>query len=449
MSEKKRVLALLLAALTIGSVSCGSAAPSGGETTSGAGDMSDTTVEESTRASAAVAGKDYGGKSFDIFVSGNWDNEWTESYDFFSEGETGDVVNDAVYRRNTIIEDRYNVKINEINIRGEASGGNGQGAQTISKGVMSGDTTYDAAMIGTYDVSNLACQGYLLDLNSQVPGLDLTKEWWDQKANEDLSMKGKMYFTTGDISTLDNDCTYCILFNKKLIDDYNMEDPYEMVKNKTWTMDNFVSMARKVSVDLDGDTKMTENDLYGMCVWQDGVLASINACGGAICRIVDQVLFYNRYLNVVKKYRNMNTDFVILPFPLYDSAQEEYYTTVHAYGNSFVCVPSVVEDVEMTGIILQDMACESMYTVTPAYYDVQLEGKMIRDEESSDMLDIILSTRLYDIGATYQIGGYNEKLMDMFRFNKKDFASMYSKAEKKATADLEKVNNAYADVINS
>lgn len=115
-------------------------------------------------------------------------------------------------------------------------------------------------MIGTYDVSNLACQGYLLDLNSQVPGLDLTKEWWDQKANEDLSMKGKMYFTTGDISTLDNDCTYCILFNKKLIDDYNMDDPYEMVKNKTWTMDNFVSMARKVSVDLDGDTKMTEND---------------------------------------------------------------------------------------------------------------------------------------------------------------------------------------------
>lgn len=495
MSEKKRVLALLFAALTIGSVSCGSAAPSGGETTSGAGDMSDTTVEESTRASAAVEGKDYGGKSFDIFVAGNWDNEWTESYDFFSEGETGDVVNDAVYRRNTIIEDRYKVKINEINIRGEASGGNGQGAQTISKGVMSGDTTYDAAMIGTYDVSNLACQGYLLDLNSQVPGLDLTKEWWDQKANEDLSMKGKMYFTTGDISTLDNDCTYCIMFNKKLIDDYNMEDPYEMVRNKTWTMDNFVSMARKVSVDLDGDTKMTENDLYGMCIWQDGVLASINACGGAICRIDDagqieltlnnernidmlskfmdlitdrsvafslyhsgdhienmfandQVLFYNRYLTVVKKYRNMETDFGLLPFPLYDSNQEEYYTTVHVYGNSFVCVPSVVEDVEMTGIILQDMACESMYTVTPAYYDVQLEGKMIRDEESSDMLDIILSTRLYDIGATYQIGGYNEKLMDMFRFNKTDFASMYSKYEAKAQQDIDKVNDAFAEVMN-
>ena len=71
---------------------------------------------------------------------------------------------------------------------------------------------------------------------------------------DNLRIDNKMYFTTGDISTLDNDCTYCILFNKKLIDDYKMEDPYEMVRNKTWTMDNFVSMARKVSVDLDGDT---------------------------------------------------------------------------------------------------------------------------------------------------------------------------------------------------
>ena len=248
--SSKRIFTLLLAALMVGAAACGEK-PSVQQSN----DSESTEPEsvESTRASAAVAGKTYGGKTFDIFVAGNWTNEWTESYDFFTEGENGDTVNDAVYRRNTIIEDRYDIKINEINIRGEASGGNGNGAQTIIKSVMAGDAEYDAAMIGTYDVSALASKGYLLDLNSEVPYLDLTKEWWDQKANEDLSMKGKMYFTTGDISTLDNDCTYCILFNKKLIEQYKMDDPYEMVKNKTWTMDNFVSMARQVSVDLDGD----------------------------------------------------------------------------------------------------------------------------------------------------------------------------------------------------
>ncbi len=427
---------------------------------------------ETERKSAAVPGKDYGGVKFDIFVSGNWDNEWTESYDFYAPEQTGELINDAVYLRNKIIEDRYNIEINEINIRGQASGGNGAGAQEITKIVAAGDKSYDAAMIGTYDVSNLALKGYLLDLNSQVPYLNLQNEWWDQKANIDLSMKGKMYFTTGDISMLDNDCTYCILFNKMLIVDYNFENPYEMVRAHTWTMDKFVSMAKQVSSDLNGDSKFDQNDLYGMCVWQDGMLAAINAAGGRIGKINengeieltlnternidmltkfmslvydrsvafsiyhsgdhienmfanDQVLFYNRYLNIVKKYRNMDTDFGILPFPLYEESQKEYYTTVHAYGNSFICVPLVVEDIEMTGIVLEDMACESMYIITPAYYDISLQGKLLRDDESSEMLDIILSTRLYDVGASYQIGTYNERIMDMFRHNTTDFASMY------------------------
>jgi len=360
--------------------------------------------------------------------------------------------------------------------------------------VAAGDTSYDAAMIGTYDVSNITLKGYLLDLNSQVPYINLENEWWDQKANIDLSLKGKMYFTTGDISMLDNDCTYCILFNKKLIVDYNLGDPYEMVRKHTWTMDNFVRMARQVSSDLNGDSKFDHNDLYGMCVWQDGMLAAINAAGGRIGRINengeieltlnternvdmlmkfmslvcdrtvaysiyhsgdhienmfanDQVLFYNRYLNIVKKYRNMETDFGILPFPLYEEAQKEYHTTVHAYGNSFICVPLVVEDVEMTGIVLEDMSCESMYIITPAYYEISLQGKLLRDNESSEMLDIILSTRLYDVGASYQIGTYNERIMDMFRNNTTDFASMYKKFEKIALKDVEKINEAFSEVL--
>lgn len=460
------------------------------------GETTEESATETERKSAAVPGKNYDGTSFDIFVAGNWTNEWTESYDFHAPELNADLINDAVYTRNKIIEDRYNIQINEINVRGQASGGNGAGAQEISKVVAAGDKSYEAAMIGTYDVSNLALKGYLLDLNAQVPYINLENEWWDQKANIDLSMKGKMYFSTGDISTLDNDCTYCILFNKKLMSDYLLGDPYDMVRRHTWTMDNFVKMAKQVSSDLNGDSKFDENDLYGMCVWQDGMLAAINAAGGRIGMINqngeieltlnternvdmlmkfmslvtdrtiafsiyhsgdhienmfanDQVLFYNRYLNIVKKYRNMDTDFGILPFPLYEEAQKEYYTTVHAYGNSFICVPLVVEDVEMTGIVLEDMACEAMYLITPAYYDIALQGKLLRDNESSEMLDIILSTRLYDVGASYQIGTYNERIMDMFRQNNTDFASMYKRHEKQAIKDIEKINQAFSEVLKN
>lgn len=493
--NKKHILALLLTCMITAAFSCGTTDGSTKKIDSSDGTTGSEVIVETERKSAAVKGKDYGGTSFDIFVAGNWTNEWTEAYDFLCEEQNGDVINDAVYQRNTVIEERYNIIINEINIRGEASGGNGAGAQTVTKTVMAGDAAYDAVMIGTYDVSNLAQQGYLLDLNSDVPGINLDNEWWDQKANADLSMNNKMYFTTGDISMLDNDCTYCILFNKKLLEDYKLADPYEMVKNRTWTIDSFTKMARQVSGDLNGDSKYDENDLYGMCIWQDGMLAAINAAGGQIGRINgkgeieltlnternidmlgkfmdlvcdrtaafsiyhsgdhiekmfsnDQVLFYNRYLCIVKKYRDMKTDFGILPFPLYDENQLEYYTTVHAYGNSFISVPTVVEDAEMTGIILEDMACESMYIITPAYYKTALQGKYFRDDQSSEMLDIILSTRLYDVGSSYQIGTYNERIMDMFRQNNRDFASMYKQYEELALQKIETINKAFSEVLN-
>ena len=160
----------------------------------------------------------------------------------------------------------------------------------------------------------------------------------------------------------------------------------------------------------------------------------------------DQVLFYSRYLCIIKKYRNMDTDFGLLPYPKYDEAQPLYYQTVAPYGCSFICVPAVVEDVEMTGSVLEAMACESMYTVTPAYYDITLEGKQLRDDESSEMLDIILGNRVFDLGQFYQVGGYNEEIMNLFRNNKKDFLSMYEKHLKKAEKQLTKINTSFAEV---
>ena len=45
-----------------------------------------------------------------------------------------------------------------------------------------------------------------------------------------------------------------------------------------------------------------------------------------------------------------------------------------------------------------------MYTLTPAYYDITLQGKAVRDEESADMLDIIFASRIFDLGNMYQLG---------------------------------------------
>jgi hypothetical protein len=39
----------------------------------------------------------------------------------------------------------------------------------------------------------------------------------------------------------------CVLFNRDLMDRFSLPNPYEMVRNRTWTWDNFESMLRQVT----------------------------------------------------------------------------------------------------------------------------------------------------------------------------------------------------------
>jgi hypothetical protein len=162
----------------------------------------------------------------------------------------------------------------------------------------------------------------------------------------------------------------------------------------------------------------------------------------------NQSLFYVQLLSLVTELRGMVDDFGILPYPKYDAVQSSYYSTVGSWHSMFLCAPLSQEDTERTGIILESLAGESHYTVKPAYYDIALKGKYARDEESEEMLDLILSTRTYDIGWYYAIGGYNEEIMNLFRQYKTDFTSMYQKYETKAGKDIDKLNASFAETLN-
>ena len=54
----------------------------------------------------------------------------------------------------------------------------------------------------------------------------------------------------------------------------------------------------------------------------------------------------------------------------------------------------------MTGAVIETLMCESVNTVLPAYYEIMLKGKYSRDEESSEMLDLIIERCVIDIGDT-------------------------------------------------
>jgi hypothetical protein len=494
---KKTVYILLIAAILLSLLTACNAETNGEMTdsTTSAAENGSNTSDPDEQATTGKMTPDlpdvyYDGYEFTILsmndAVGSWQNE-----DFFAEKMNGDLINDAKYTRNIYVEDTYGVKITTVPL-GYCKMGLGE--QAIRKASAAGDFVYDAAVLSAYDACNLVSEGLLRDLNSMAP-LDLSKPWWDQKANEDLSIKGKMYFTTGDISLVMSDSIFVMLFNKQLMEDYGLENPYELVKTQKWTYDKLSEMSKAVHADLDGNGEYDVNDLYGLLATDDVMQCIVNSIGEKCAKInsngdLELSLYNERVLSVVNKYldfafdktvvfstqrvsdsaagtafnngqglffpygiaavagmRALEMEFGILPFPKLDEAQSEYYSPTIAWWSLFNCVPILQEDAERTAVILEALAAESKYTISPAYYDISLKTKNTRDEESSDMLDLIFSTRIYDFGWYYQFGNYNNGIMDLYRNYNKDFTSMYEKNLPKAESDIQEINEKFAEFL--
>ena len=62
----------------------------------------------------------------------------------------------------------------------------------------------------------------------------------------------------------DDERTHMLFFNKDLIAENQLDDPYQLVKDGTWTLDRMYEMARAVAVDNgDGEMNVTTGDTWG------------------------------------------------------------------------------------------------------------------------------------------------------------------------------------------
>ena len=94
----------------------------------------------------------------------------------------------------------------------------------------------------------------------------------------------------------------------------------------------------------------------------------------------------------------------------------------------------------MTGYLLEILNYRSYHDVLPAYYDVCLKTKYSRDEESSEMLDLIFSSRVIDIGDSTLCNVIRDNfIFQMMQSNSRDLSSMVAKNEKNIQSNLSKL----------
>lgn len=491
-------LFLLTSVVISGMNSCGND-DGGSDTSSAAPDTSAITTSGETKDALEarksidddLPAKDFGGRDFVILTDDY------QAKDMNVDNENGEVVNDAVFKRNQTVSERFNVKISEMNYPFDDT------TKYAQKVILAGDDEYQLSVNHVVSMSALVTQDLFLNWYD-VPYIDFSKPWWAKSTTEDLTYKGdKAILVVGDLALSAIYKTYCYFYDKDAAEDYRLENIYDIVKSGKWTLDKVSQVTKDIYKDLNGNGNRDEEDYYGMT--QDlysGLNVYLWACDNPVMKLNEQgipelvlkndkvndifdklysflyesegmctqrkldadsmavhyiarnafidnlTLFANGYFDMAyTHFRFKDSDYGIIPYPKFDENQKEYKTMAGG-SHAVLSIPKTIEDLEFVGIVTEALNAESYKTVVPAYYDVALKVKLTRDEESIEMLDLIMDSRVFDFGYAYD----NWKGMSFFPQNllgknkSKDFESYYAANSTAAIDHYNKVIKYFEDL---
>ncbi|MCR4906217.1 MAG: hypothetical protein K6A33_09060, partial [Clostridiales bacterium] len=152
-----------------------------------------------------------------------------------------------------------------------------------------------------------------------------------------------------------------------------------------------------------------------------------------------RVLFIDEIFYRLNELRDVEVDFGIIPYPMFDDTQAEYYSRVEA-GARIGMIPITNKHPEYAGALLEAMSSYGYNNLIPEYYEVALKRRTSRDSESAEMLDLIFETRRYDLGDTWWCNELRDGLFKtMFGDNNRNLASEMAKQEKIINKTLNKV----------
>lgn len=444
---------------------------SGADTTAASEAATDDPVAE---ALSRLSDVDWGGDDFCILYSndiGGYEEEiYSEGYGG-AEGKAS-IISDAVYDRNTVFAETCSMNLVIVG-KGYSSVGGSMSAEAHSP---TGDYHLFTMPADQTTSHATSCELY----NYLDTDIDFEQPWWDLGTVE-FALDGKIFFMNGAWNIVDDDVTYVLMFNKKLINDRGMDSPYDLVRSNTWTLDRFIGSLKGTAGDANGDGKMNAADFYGMD--NNGALATTLFFGAGLryvlnsrdmdtpelalkdsmmdkaLKVLDTVreltmgpdhyaartgdtstptdifvegraIYFHECCSYLRSLNSqMDGDYGVVPPPKYDADQTYYRAWTHGIGSTF-SVPVTIEKHDEIGGVLETLAVLSQQYLKPAYYDNMLTKRNVRDADSSDMLDIIMSNRVYDMGMYFGELGLSEVFSGAAHASTNNFSSSYTKAEK-------------------
>lgn len=384
------------------------------------------------------------------------------------EENTGDVVDDAIYRRNMELNDRYAVVINAYRTEGNWPSRQNF-TDTMKNSISAGDGAFDLILGYQAYMNNVDIAGYLYNFRD-VPLLNLEADYYYSDIIEESTLNGKLYYLTGDFTYSLWPSMLVYFFNKDMASSYQIGDLYQTVRDGSWTLDKLIELTGVVYRDTNGDGLKDAGDEFGLATDYGNIAdayysafdieitvrdeegipainANIEKLDNVITKLYDfyqntsgvytyamtsamttnpladiftsgRALFYPERLKNAIDFRGLEIDFGILPYPKWDEAQDLYYSQAWN-GYSVMVIPKDAKNLEKTAVMIEALNASSKEYVIPAFYDKALKVKFTRDEASGEMLDLIrdgISFQFgYFFGETINVGCEAWRLRDILQ----------------------------------
>ena len=415
--------------------------------------------------------------------------------EFYVESMNGEIINDAIFDRNRIVEDRLGVKLRYV----ETLGTDSYMAAYIQKAeadLTSGACEYDIYAGYSRAAPTMALSGHCEELTG-LDYLDFEMPWWPEALLEQCLINDRLYFCSGDLSTTLLWMMIGTFFNKELVEQNGIENPYDLVRSNKWTIDKFMELNTNKYSDLNGDGNIDSGDFYGFIIYNVNIDALFTAVGFSALEknsngdlVISPMLNSQRIYDLLDKLGNFfatpdvsfnndtsirsiffeqralfTTDRVfivcgkdygstasiefeygLIPNPKYDIYQENYSTNV---GHTFTmyAISKGAFDANACAAVFECLSSESYRRVTPMVFETAMKIKYASDEVTTEMYDILRNTVDFDLGRFYNIQTANvyQTMRTQVINNYKTFASQYKSLSRVIEGGIAKIMEAYSN----
>lgn len=400
--------------------------------------------------------RNYGGDEFTVSVL---DTYKVEAY---AEEDSTEVLDEAVYKRNRRLEDRFNIKIvphvTLPNMPNQAA------HITYMQNCFNDESAaFDVGLLMAYKAGIMVMDGMLYAQREWLPyvrdSLKNGAAWWSNDINSAFTVLGKQYVSVSDWCITTVSMTYSIAFNKQYEEDNNIAEGlgyssmYDIVLQNAWTMENLRTLVKDLGEDLGEDERVDiDNDFLGFACDTSTALDAFAASAGLQYvknngegtpeifsmtpreiklfeelaalfhgpgdgvltehysdkvvsaftqgRVFMAALPLMRYAE--ESFHMMDDEYGILPYPKLDANQASYHAgTVDNF--STICILAVhdLSRMEFIGTVTEAISAETHNSVIRPYYELIVTHKNTHDEQSIAMIELMMKGRLYDLATLH------------------------------------------------